>query len=190
MPPSIVLEVLRITEAEMDLRTTTRATEQSRTSLRREEFDEAAKPLHTKQTELDKRTDVVVERIIELPDGAANFGREIAALRSAAKAMVDAMGRLVKPDTGPVAIAAESEAIEFLLQARRMVPGGGGGGSMPGGGGSGTTNISALALAGRGDSPNAKIERRNVESAAGKATDEIPEEFRTALDVYFNGLEK
>ena len=190
MPPSIVLEVLRITEAEMDLRTLTRDTEQARAAQHTEEYYEASKPLAEKQKTLDTRTGNVIEAIEKLPDAQTEFGKELAQLANAKKAMGDANKRLVKPDTGPVAVAAESEAIEWLLLARRMGSGGGGGGSTPGGGGGGSTNIPALALAGRGDAPAAKVDKRPVEQATGTVTDEVPAEMRAALDRYFAGLER
>ena len=62
--------------------------------------------------------------------------------------MDEATEILADPRPAP-AIAAETEAIELLLQSKRINPtGGGGGGSSPGGGGQGTTNDSALALVG------------------------------------------
>jgi hypothetical protein len=190
LPPSIVLEVLRITEAEMDLRTLTRDTEQSRAALHTDEYYETAKPLAEKQKSLDTRTENVIAAIEKLPDAETEFGKELMQLGNAKKAMGDASKRLVKPDTGPVAVAAESEAIEWLLLARRMGSGGGGGGSTPGGGGGGTTNISALALSGRGDAPQQKVDKRPVEQATGTVTDEVPAEMRAALDRYFAGLER
>ena len=50
--------------------------------------------------------------------------------------MDEATEILARPETGSPAIAAETEAIELLLQSKRINPkGGGGGGSNPGGGG-------------------------------------------------------
>lgn len=192
MPPSIVLEILRITESEMDTRTLTRATEQSRKTKRREEFDREVEPILTTQVDLLKRTEAVREKIIDLPDGEANFGQEIEALGAAADAMAEAEDALAKFDTGPVAVAAESEAIEHLLRARRVGSGGGGGGSNPGAGGprAGSTNASALALAGRGDAPLARPDQKKVDSGAGKEVDDVPEEMRSAMDRFFNALDK
>lgn len=190
MPPTIVLEVLRITEAEMDLRTHTRQAEQARRALRTAEYDEVVKPLQTQQLSLRDRTDRVIEDIKELPDGESEFAKELAQLQKASDAMVDADERLAKPDSGPLAVAAESEAIEWLLKARRMSKGGGGAGSDPGGGGGGTTNLTALALAGRGDAPQAKVEKRPVEQATGTVEDDVPAELRAAMDRYFAELER
>ena len=96
------------------------------------------------------------------------------------------------PNTGPRAIAAETEAIELLLQARRMKPGqGGGGGSNPGGGGgAATASSAALAGLGPGSDENAQVAARLTGQATGRAGKEFPEEFRSGLDAYFNALEK
>ena len=65
--------------------------------------------------------------------------------------MDEATEILARPETGSPAIAAETEAIELLLQSKRINPkGGGGGGSSPGGGGERHDQDSALALLGGG----------------------------------------
>jgi hypothetical protein len=99
---------------------------------------------------------------------------------------------LDKPDTGAPAIAAETEAIELLLQAKRPNPkGGGGGGSNPGGGGTAaSTSLAALADLGEGDDAATNVEARPVGQSTGKAGRELPEEFKTGLDAYFNKLEE
>jgi hypothetical protein len=104
--------------------------------------------------------------------------------------MVDATDILARPETGPPAVAAETEAIELLLQSRRINPnGGGGGGSSPGGGGTGTTHDSALALVGGGVNEKEVREDRGVAQATGDAGRTLPEEFRAGLDEYFKRLE-
>jgi hypothetical protein len=104
--------------------------------------------------------------------------------------MVDATGILARPDTGPPAIAAETEAIELLLQSKRFNPGGGGGGANPGGGGGGTTTDSALSLIGRGVNEKEVRDAPHAAQATGDSGNTLPEEFRTGLDAYFNRLEK
>ena len=98
---------------------------------------------------------------------------------------------LARPETGPEAIAAETEAIELLLQARRINPkgGGGGGGGSPGGGGGGEADQSALALIGAGSERDAKTEVRSVGQATGGSGSGFPAEFRSGLDAYFGALE-
>ena len=108
-----------------------------------------------------------------------------------AEVMHDAMVILKKPDTGSPAIAAETEAIELLLQSKRINPkAGGGGGANPGGGGGGTTNDSALTLIGSGLNDKEVREDHGVSQATGDSGPKLPEEFRNGLDEYFNRLEK
>src|SRR4051794_39075866 len=105
--------------------------------------------------------------------------------------MDEAAGILARPETGGPAIAAETEAIELLLQSRRINPrGGGGAGSSPGGGAKGTTQDSALALLGGGVNEKEVREDRGVAQATGDAGPTLPEEFRAGLDEYFNRLER
>jgi len=105
--------------------------------------------------------------------------------------MMEAAGILDKADTGDAAIAAETEAIELLLQAKRQNPNsGGGGGSNPGGGGTAeSASEAALADLGDGSDASANVEARPVGQSTGKAGRELPEEFKTGLDAYFNKLE-
>ena len=93
--------------------------------------------------------------------------------------------------SGPETIAAETEVIELLLQAKRCCckGGGGGAGSSPGGGGGGDTDDSALARLGEGDADNTRAEARFVSQSTGVAGGELPIEFRTGLDAYFATLE-
>ena len=190
MPPSIVLEVLKILEKEIELREETRSTEQARKALSREEFQRQAKPLAETQADLAQRVGDVTQKIREQPNGQAGFAREIAMLSRVEQIMHEAHGLLARPVTGPEAIAAETEAIELLLQTRRINPkGGGGGGGSPGGGGSGEADQSALALIGAGSERNAKTEVRSVGQATGGSSSEFPAEFRSGLDAYFGALE-
>ena len=129
-----MLEVLQILEAEVNLREATRVAEQARTALKRDEYVTQAEELSNTQDELRDRVDKVIERINELPDAAANFGKELRLLGAVSQVMNEATEILSQPETGKLAIAAETEAIELLLQSKRINPkGGGGGGSTPGG---------------------------------------------------------
>ena len=113
MPPSLILEVLRITEAEMDLREGTREVEQARPALA-DAYDDKAQPLAESQGDLGRRTREVVRKIRELPGGESDFAREIQLLTAVDGVMKEAHGLLRQPETGPVTIAAETEAIELL----------------------------------------------------------------------------
>ena len=105
--------------------------------------------------------------------------------------MDDAEAILAEHDTGAPAIGAETEAIEWLLRAKRAGSGGGGGGSDPGGGSRSGANYSAsaLALLGNSKEKEAKVIDRETNQATGKSGRELPEEFRAGLDRYFEALE-
>ncbi|MDA0284387.1 MAG: hypothetical protein O3B13_01000 [Planctomycetota bacterium] len=191
MPPSIVLEVLQILEAEVNLREETRVAEQARPAVARDEYISQAEDLSDTQQVLRERVDKVIARIHELPDAAANFGKELQLLGAVSQVMSEATDILAQPETGGPAIAAETEAIELLLQSKRINPGGGGGGgASPGGGGGGTTTDSALALVGNGSNEKEAREPRGVTQATGESGSSFPEEFRSGLDEFFNRLDK
>ncbi len=182
---------MKILTAEISLREETRGLEQARPQLKKEKFAGSAAGLSETQEELATRTDEVIEKIFDLPDGEKAFAKEIAQLTSAANAMNDAEETLARPDTGSLAIAAETEAIEWLLQAKRAGKGGGGGGSNPGGGSRTGANLNSSALALLGDSKENKAVavKRETNQATGKSGRELPEEFRSGLDRYFDALE-
>ncbi len=191
LPPSIVLEVLQILEAEVNLREETRVAEQARPAVKAEEHKRQAGKLSESQNGIKDRTEKVTQKIRELPDGEQEFPKEIGLLTLVAEVMGEASEILARPETGSPAIGAETEAIELLLQSKRINPkGGGGGGANPGGGGTGTTHDSALALVGGGVNEKEVREDRGVTQATGESGPSLPEEFRAGLDEYFNRLEK
>ncbi len=191
LPPSIVLEVMRILEGEMDLREETRTLEQVREESEVVAYQDKAEAQSETQRKLYNRVVNVITDIKALPLGEQKFEKEIKLLTGAGGAMSDATDILGRPDTGPEAIAAETEAIELLLQSKRANPkgGGGGGGSSPGGGGEGNTDQVALELYGPGSDPNAQIEAREVRQSTGTTNDQTPAEFRDGIDAFFNALE-
>ena len=181
---------MKILEKEIDLREETRTLEQARAALATDEYEEKALAQSETQGELAVRVADVVDKIMALPNADA-FPKEIALLSAVNTVMQDAQEILSRPDTGPEAIAAETEAIELLLQARRVNPnGGGGGGSSPGGGGTGDTDQAALALIGMGAERNAGQVNRTVGQATGSAGGELPAEYRAGLDAFFQALEE
>lgn len=190
LPPSVILEVLRILEGEVNLREATRVAEQAKAGLTAKEHSQEGSRLSETQDALSSRTSEVVKTIRELPEGEKRFGKEVKLLTQVARVMDQATLTLAEPQTGPEAIAIETEAIELLLQCKRINPnGGGGGGTSPGGGGTGTTQDSALALLGSGLNKNEKREAREVTQSTGETGRVLPEEFRAGLDQYFNRLE-
>jgi hypothetical protein len=189
LPPSVVLEVLQILEGEVNLREETRVAQQARPALQADEFARQALALSGTQDGLRMRVDTVTQRIRDLPDSATEFDPEIRLLGQVSGVMSEATDILARPETGGPAIAAETEAIELLLQSRRINPRGGGGGSSPGGGGTGSTQDSALALVGSGRNEKEVREDRGIAQATGESGPNLPEEFRAGLDEYFNRLE-
>jgi hypothetical protein len=133
-----------------------------------------------------------MDDITALTDGDRKFGRELRLLNAVVQVMDEAAGILGSPDTGARAIAAETEAIELLLQTKRQNPnGGGGGGADPGGGGrAARASSAALADLGPGSDADSAVRARPVGQATGRAGREFPEEFRSGLDVYFSNLER
>jgi hypothetical protein len=191
LPPSVVLEAMQILEAEVNLREETRVAEQARAALAAKEYGQRAGGLKTTQQALSKRIAELTVRIRELPDGEADFAKEIKLLGMVEEVMDEAADILGTPETGSTAIAAETEAIELLLQSKRINPNGGGGsGSSPGGGGGGTTVDTALALIGTGANDKEVREDHGISQATGETGNSLPEEFRAGLDEYFNRLER
>jgi hypothetical protein len=191
LPPSLVLEVLQILEGEVNLREETRVAEQAKPALETNEYKKQSDTLSGTQDGLGERIAKVTERIRELPDGETEFAPEIRLLGQVKDVMAEATEILARPETGSPAIGAETEAIELLLQSKRIRPGGGGGGgSRPGGGGGGKTVDSALALLGGGVNDKEQRDDHGVAQATGESGASLPEEFRAGLDEYFNRLER
>lgn len=190
LPPSIILEVLQVLEGEINLREETRVAEQSKAAVEAKKHIAEANRLSVSQTGFQDRVDKVVERIRALPDGEADFAKEIALLGQVSHVMKDATKILASPETGPPAVAAETEAIELLLKSKRINPnGGGGGGANPGHGGGGDTQDSALTMLGAGLNQKEVRESPGTQQSVGETGPVWPEEFRAGLDKYFSGLE-
>jgi hypothetical protein len=191
LPPSIVLEVLQILEGEVNLREETRVAEQSRPAVAAKDHEQQSEKLSGTQKGLEERIDKVTQRIRDLPDGESEFTYEINLLGQVGEVMSESAALLASHHTGRQTIAAETEAIELLLQSRRINPrGGGGGGANPGGGGGGKTLDSALALLGAGANEKEVREDHGVSQSTGDSGPTLPEEFRSGLDEYFNRLER
>ncbi|MEZ6115269.1 MAG: hypothetical protein R3C28_01650 [Pirellulaceae bacterium] len=189
MPPSIVLEVLRILKAEVNLRDETRVVEQTKPAVAPQQHELASTSLKETQDNLRIRTETVIDQLEQLQqDEGKNYGKELKKLETALGAMQDAVDLLAVSETGSGTIAAETEAIEALLITKRSGSGGGGGGgSTPGGGGGEGEASMPSALAGIGD--DTLTEERIVDQSTGSSKSGIPEEFRSELDAYFSALE-
>ncbi len=190
LPPEIVLKVMQVLHDEMELRDETREAENGKPAMDKKDYFKRASGLALKQDDVGRRTYEAAQAISKLPKAQA-FRKEMKLLAQVTEVMGDAYKILDKQDTGGPAIAAETEAIELLLEARRQPPGGGGGGgSSPGGGGSGAATSAALADIGPGADTTAHINERETGQSTGKAGKEFPDEFKSGLDAYFNALEK
>ncbi|MCP4783441.1 MAG: hypothetical protein GY903_16795 [Fuerstiella sp.] len=117
---------MRIIEAEIDLRDETRGVERSREALQRDEYVSRATGLSKIQDDLHSRLKNVIVDIQTLPESAANFAKELKTIAAAVAVMAETTQILSRPETGSDAIAAETEVIELLLQAKRANPKGGG----------------------------------------------------------------
>ncbi|MGB8356839.1 MAG: hypothetical protein WCD79_23280, partial [Chthoniobacteraceae bacterium] len=191
LPPEIVLKVMQSLRDEMKLRDETRESENAKAAVAQEKYEADAKMLGEKQGGIGQHTGSAVSDILALPDGAEKFAKEVKLLNAVVQVMDEAKGILQTPETGPTAIAAETEAIELLLQAKRQSPnGGGGGGSNPGGGGrAATASTAALTDLGPGSDAESLVSARPVGQATGRAGKEFPDEFKPGLDAYFSLLE-
>ncbi|MCA9024111.1 MAG: hypothetical protein KDA86_02740 [Planctomycetaceae bacterium] len=189
LPPAVVLAVMKILEQEINLREETRAAEQARPTLEPAVHAERSTGLAVTQNEIGDQVVEAVDTIGAL-ENAASFGREISLLNRVEIVMREAADLLGDAETGAPTIAAETEAIELLLQTKRINPkGGGGGGATPGGGGTGDTEESALALLGDGNEQNAQAVDRTTGQATGVSGRQFPAEYRTGLDAYFGAIE-
>lgn len=190
LPPEIVLKVMKSLRDEMKLRDETRELENAKAALKEGEHAKKSAALASKQFGIQANTRGAFDDILHLPQGNEKFGKELKLLDAVMHVMDEAAGILDKAETGAPAIAAETEAIELLLMAKRQGKGGGGGGSNPGGGsGNGATGEAALSDLGPGTDADTNVNARPVGQATGKAGRELPEEFKTGLDAYFNKLE-
>ena len=191
LPPEVVLKVMQALRDEMQLRDQTRELENTRPALAPEKFIHDAGGLGDQQGEVGNHVRGAADDILALPQGESKFSQELKLLAAVAGVMDETRGILDTPDAGPKAVAAETEAIELLLQAKRPPPGsgGGGGGANAGQGGAGAASASALAELGPGPDTQNAADQRPVSQATGRAGKEFPDEFKTGLDAYFNGLE-
>lgn len=192
VPPTVILEMLRVLEEEVNLREATRVTENARESIPREEHEQKSRELSDTQRELQTRVSDVITKLNELVEQDGEYGQEIALFNQVVLVMEEAALMLQAANTGSETIAAETEIIELLLKSSRINPKAGGGGSAanPGQGGSGTTEESALALVGTGINRNEQREARDITQSTGETGRSLPEEYRGGLDAYFSRLEE
>lgn len=191
VPPAIVLEVLRILESQVTLREQTRVAEQGREAMERDAYIAEAIRLSEAEDLLRDRVDIVIDQLESEPQGVVGFAAEIEVLGLASAAMVDAAKTLVSPETGKVAIAAQTEAIELLLRSNKSKAdgeGGSGGGAV--GSSGGDTSESALRLVGRGLNERAIRRAAETKPTTRRIEQEIPLRWRSGLRRYYDRLEQ
>ena len=191
LDPAVILEVLRLLEAEVNLREQTRVAEQGREAMAEDAYRGEAIRLSESQDLIRDRLDQIVAGLEKAPDAQLNFATEIEVLSAASGAMADATQILVKPETGSPATAAETEAIELLLRSKKANPeSGGGGGTQAGGGAGGDTDEAAIALLGRGLDELGDRGESETRFATGRGhSAEIPEHWQEGLQRYHQLLE-
>lgn len=189
LDPEIVLEVLRVLKSEVDLREETRQAERGREAMKPNDYASEAIRLSESQDLIRDRLDQVIDSLQTDRESAIQFAAEAEVLSSARAAMVDASESMVRPDTGPDVIAAQTEAIELLLRSRKVDPSSGGGSNSASSSG-GNTDQEAIKLV--GDALNELAEQRSgeVSTSTGASSFEVPERMRADLDRYFMRLEQ
>jgi hypothetical protein len=192
LPPEVILKLMQALDSEVKLRDQTREIESSKPDLGPVRHAAEAGSLAMEQDAINVLTTSAVRDITALPNALADFTKEINLVNKVVSVMQENTGILAGRDTGPAAIAAETEIIELLLQSKRAGGGGGGGGGGSGsaGGGLGPEffSQSPLSILGsaNGKPPSAP---RAVGQATGVAGKEFPAEYKSGLDGYFSRLE-
>jgi hypothetical protein len=192
LPPEIILKLMQALDSEVKLRDQTREIENAKPDLGAVRHAAESGSLAMEQDAINVLTHSAVRDITALPNALADFNKEINLVNKVVSVMQEATGILAGRDTGPAAIAAETEIIELLLQSKRAGGGGGGGGGGSGaaGGGLGPEffSQSPLSILGSatGKPPSAP---RAVGQATGVAGKEFPAEYKSGLDSYFSRLE-
>ncbi len=189
LPPEIVLQVMQALREEMQLRDQTREAENAKAALHPAQHLHSAKLLETQQRNIAALTQSAMDNIRKIQDAPIKFGKELHLLRAVMEVMGEASTLLATPDTGAPAVAAETEAIELLLQTKRSKSGGGGGSSPGNGSTAAAASSAALAEIGPGSDATSIVAARPVGQSTGRAGKEFPSEFKSGLDAYFNRIE-
>ena len=193
LPPAIVLEVMRQIEAEMNLRDETRVFEQSRAAMDEQERRERNDGLTVYQMSVQERSLDTIEDIKRLPGGEKTFRDQLGKLTNAASAMNDATGMLFDYTTGDPAIAAETAAIEALLESRRIEPPPSNppppqGSSSQDGSESLAGNRAAMDMFNPAEGQFGQPQARGVGAGTSASSDNVPERFRSGVDNFTNQL--
>ncbi|MEO1615628.1 MAG: hypothetical protein AAFV88_07260 [Planctomycetota bacterium] len=149
----------------------------------------AAIRLSEAQDLLRDRLDVIVDSLQAEPQGELNFAGEIEVLSAASQAMNEATQTLQSRETGAPAIAAETEAIELMLQSNKIKPDDSGSGSASSSQAA-ATKEAAMQLLEEALNPLAKQRRGETETSIGRSRDQVPERLREPVRRFFDQLEQ
>lgn len=193
---ALLMTLMRLVQGEEEVRFRTRHLDQNRPP-EAAAYQERAQTLHQNQMLLREvlRQEVIARLSPRSPLAAL--------LERAEKAMLDAAALLRQPETGPPAIAAETEVIELLLDSASESGKGGGAqfammlrqmmigrSTGPAGGGSMAGGFTDQANAPvNGDARGGQETRESPERFAGRDPERIAPEFRDLLQAYFARLD-
>ena len=194
LPPSIVLEVLQILEAEVNLREETRVTQQARGGPVRRGLRQAG-PQAGRRPEGVARPgrEAVNERIQEIPDSEQDFAYEMGLLAKVDQVMGEAEGdprharnrqpRDGRRDRGDRTPAQDPRGSTRRAAAEAAVP-------HQEAEEAGPRPIRRSHLLGTGVNQKEVREDHAISQSTGETGPTLPEEFRAGLDEYFNRLER
>ncbi len=192
LPAAILLEILRIIYDQIDVRDETRTLAQVQPvdDAARQDVEERAAAQAVQQMSIQQRTLNTISDIRAIPGGIEKFKDELQKLNKAVQHMDDASAMLVDGQVTDAILAAQTAAIEALIESRR-----GGGGSGSGGGDSGSGSLAGgstdrvpLDLVGPASDQGAKIQPRQAGEGTGKTGRVLPDEYREGLDAFLNKL--
>ncbi|MEM0925649.1 MAG: hypothetical protein AAGJ83_06400, partial [Planctomycetota bacterium] len=189
MPPQAILEVLRLLEAEVELREETRKTERAKSIMSDQDHMQSSIALSETQDLLRDRLDKVVDDLSSQPQGQLHFATEMEVLSAGVQAMADAAEMLVSRETGPPAIAAETEAIELLLQSRKINPEPSSSGSSLSSQTEGTDQA-AMQLIEDALNPLAQQRVNETRTTTSRTREGIPERYRESVREFFERLDR
>lgn len=194
LPPSIVLEVMRLIDEEMQLRDETRSLDQAKGAMSKDEVEGRLGGLTIYQMANQERTLDVIDDIGRLPNATQAYEEELKKLNNGVTAMGEASSMLVDGMTGEPTVAAETAAIEALLAARRNGPNDQKTKDRSQGEGDGSESLadveSPFDILKPSDGFGSEIAPRDVGAALGRTADSVPEAYRSGLDSFRNRLRK
>ena len=195
LPASIVLEIMRLVESEMNLRDETRDFDRSRAAIDPREQKQRNDGLTIYQMSVIEDALDTLGDINAIPGADAYFTRPLGMLGAAVQSMHEASGMLFEGDAGTLTLAAESAAIEALLASGRTDPQApDGAGDAPGEGPDGSESLgNGLAFLEKYQSDQTDTWENNERDPGvdhHAQNSQIPERFRSGLDSFTSRLNR